>query len=958
MTLSAAHIHPLCRSRRSLRWLRTALLLLSYVLLPLGVWAQQRPARPGVPSSPTPAPAGAPTTASRPDTARTGADSLRVGVGGKRKGDIETTVKYQAQDSIRFNVQEKKAVLYNKASVNYGEMDLKAGIITVDYSQNILTAEGRPDSTGKVRDKPVFKDGDEAYQAGRIAYNFKSRKGKISEAITQQGEGYIHAEVVKKNELNEIYGLRGRYTTCNLEHPHFYINASKMKVIPRKQVVTGPFNLVIGDIPTPLGFLFGYFPSPGKSRASGVIIPTFGQAIDRGFYLTNGGYYWAVNEYIGLRVTGSVYSGNADAFGGWGINSDLTYRKRYSYDGRLDFSYTRRPINAILGTSDLSANSGVRRNIKPRTFWLTWNHTPTPRPGGGRFSASVRTGSPEYNQQSQLDVRNYLTPAFNSSVSYSKQLRNLPINYSLQATQDLNTITGTINLTLPDVTVGVQRQNFYRLLGLPTRDKFYEQFAVDYQFTSQNRFSNTLPARTLSNGLPLLGGSSAAQVIPVKVSNLGPLLRNYQTSLQHRFGISLGNYTVMRHFAVTPSVSYGESWFLQRLNYRYVPEAQAIRIDTTRGFYRVGNVSGGVALSTNLYGNVNFGKTKDGQARRIQAIRHRVAPSISLNGSPNNLANPNFYQPVYGDANGTVFGANRILTSAGVPFTESQFSRFQGFAGTGPGGGPVGQLSFSLQNQVEMKVRNDKDTTGGQPTKKVSLIDGFDFSTGYNFIAREFNLAPLNVSLRTQVAQKLNLLVSSTLNFYQRDSAGTLINKYLFEQATPKLARLDQASVNLSYQFDSNRRPGQPVSRAQRVAPVNDPVLGNPNQPDSYNDYLDFTIPWTLNASLGALYADPGPRLARAGLTRNRSWPTVSMNVSGEIKLTDKMRLTYTSGYDFVARKITISSINFFRDLHCWQISGGWIPNGQISGFNVTIGAKSALLQDLKLNRNRTFLNR
>lgn len=947
MTLSAAHIQTLCRSGRLLRLRRVLGLLTILCLLWGAVQAQQRPApvRPAPPAAPAP-----PVVVARPDTARAG-DSLRVGV--KPKGDIETTVKYQAKDSIRFNVQEKKAVLYNKASVNYGTMDLKSGIITVDYSQNLLTAEGRADTTGRVRDKPVFKDGAETYQAGRIAYNFKSRKGKIAEAITQQGEGYIHAEVVKKNELNEIYGLHGRYTTCNLEHPHFFLNASKMKVEPGKNVVTGPFNLVVGGIPTPLGFLFGYFPTPGKTRASGLIIPTFGQAIDRGFFLTNGGYYWAVNEYIGARVTGSIYSGNADAFGGFGVNADMTYRKRYAYDGRLDFSYSRRPATQILRTNDLNTSPNVRRNFKPRTFWLSWTHTPTPRPGGGRFSASVRTGSPEFNQQNSLDVRNYLTPAFNSSISYSKQLRNLPINYALQATQDLNTITGTVNLTLPDVTVGVQRQQLYRLLGLPTRDKFYEQFAVDYQFTGQNRLSNTESARTLAAGLPLLGGTTATRTVPVQLSNLGPLLRNAQTSMQHRFGISLGNYTVARHFAVTPSVSYNESWFLKQLNYRYVPEAQAIRVDTARGFYRVSNLSYGASMSTNVYGTVNFGKTK-----RIQAIRHRMAPSISLSGSPDYVANQNYYQQPYGSDARSVLLPGDLLNSAGVAYTATQFSRYAGFAGTGPGGGPVGQLGFSLQNQVEMKVRNDKDTTGTQPTKKVSLIDGFDFSTGYNFIADSLKLAPLSVSLRTQVAQKLSVLISGSLNFYQRDSAGVIFDKYLWEQANPRLARLDQASVQLNYQFDSNRRPGQPVSRAQRVAPANDPVLGNPNQPDSYVDYLDFSIPWTLNASLGALYSDPGPRPTRAGLVRARSWPTVAMNVSGEIKLTDKMRLSYTSGYDFVSRKITVTSINFFRDLHCWQITGSWIPTGQISGFNVTIGAKSALLQDLKLNRNRTFLNR
>ncbi|AYA38682.1 LPS-assembly protein LptD [Hymenobacter oligotrophus] len=927
MTLIGAHYQTLCRNRRAQPWLLLLglLLLLCSLSLP-AAWAQQRPGRT------TPA-------AVRPDTIRRTLDTVRVVT---RKGDIETTVKYQAKDSIRFNVQEKKATLYDKANVDYGDMSLKAGVITVDYNQNILTAEGLKDSTGRVRDKPVFKDAAETYQAGRIAYNFKTRKGKISEAITQQGEGYIHADVVKKNELNEIYGLRGRYTTCNLEHPHFFINASKMKVVPRKQVVTGPFNLVIGDIPTPLGFLFGYFPSPGKSRASGFIIPTFGQAVDRGFYLTNGGYYWAINQYLGLRVTGNVYSGSGVAFGGWGVNTDLTYRKRYRYDGRLDFSYSRRPAGQLLRSESVNTDPNIRRNFKPRTFWLSWTHTPTPRPGGGRFSANVRTGSPEFNQQNTLDVRNYLTPAFNSTVSYQKQLRNLPINYAVQAAQDLNTITGTVNLTLPDVTVGVQRQNLYRLFGLPTRGAVYEQFAVAYQMTGQNRLTNVEQARVLEAGIPLLGGEAQSRTIPVRFDNLRPFLRNAQTAVQHRFDVTLGQFSVLKHFSFTPTVNYGQTWFNKQLEYKYVPAARAVRIDTVRGFNVVHNLSYGASLSTNLYGTVNF---KPGG--KIQAIRHRLAPSINFTGSPNYQGSKRLFNEVtLGD----------LRNSSGQLFGTRNFSRYAGFPFAVPSGGRVSQISFGVQNQVEMKVRNKQDTTGNQPYKKVSLIDGFDLNSGYNFAADSLRLAPLSASFRTQVAQKLNLLVSSSFNFYQRDSTGRLIDRYLFE--TKRLARLDNAAVQLTYQFDSNRRPGQPGNRQQRMAPTNDPVLGNPNQPDSYIDYLDFSIPWTLNASLGALYQDPGPRLSRPDQPRPRAWATVAMTVSGEIKLTDKMRFSYNSGYDFVSNKITLTQLNFFRDLHCWQITGTWTPVGQIQGFSVTIGAKSALLQDLKLNRNRTFLNR
>ncbi|GAA4375734.1 putative LPS assembly protein LptD [Hymenobacter koreensis] len=869
-------------------------------------------------------------------------DSVRVGVGG-RKGDIETTVKYKAKDSIRFEIQNRIADLYRESSINYGDMSLDAARITIDYSKNIITAEGQADSTGRVQGRPYFKNGAEAYQAGRIAYNIKTKRGRITDAVTQQGEGYVHAEVVKKNELNEIFGRNGRYTTCNLEHPHFYINATKMKVIPGQKVVTGPFNLSIGDIPTPLGFLFGYFPTPGKTRASGLIFPTFGQAADRGFFLRNGGFYWAANEYIGVRVTGDIYSGALEQWGGFNVTTELSYRKRYAYDGRLGFDYAERPSQPLLRSDAVNTNPNTITRFTPRTFWLNWSHTPVARPGGGRFSANVRTGNPEYNFQNSLNERNYLTPAFNSTISYAKQIRNSPVNYNITASQDLNTQTGTINATLPDVSVGVARQYLYELLGLSSQGKWYEQLAAAYTFTGQSRFSNTEAARTLTNGVPLLGGTTTGRTLPISLNNLSPLLRNNQLSLNHRFDIALGSYPVLKHLNFTPSVSYGESWYLKRLDYTYVEAARAVRIDTLRGFNRVYNASAGASLQTNIYGTIVRKGT-----RKIQAIRHRLSPSLNYSYSPDFTKNENLY-----DLN--VLPAELIDPTTGKVYLNRDFSRFQGFGGNIPSGIEVNQISFAVQNQIEMKVRNSNDTTGTEPFKKVSLIDGLDFSSGYNFADTLHMRQGLAGSLRTQVAQKLNVIVSSAFSFYQRDTLGRDINKYLWQQANPRLARLNNASVNLTYQFDSSQKRRQPANAAP-LAPNNNPALGSPVPIDPYADYVDFTIPWTLSASANAFYQSPGP--VPRGQPMPRAWSAVSLNLNGQLKLTDKMRVGYSTGYDFISKQVSFTSLDFYRDLHCWQISGNWWPFGQRQGFNVTIGAKSSLLQDLKLNRNRTFLNR
>lgn len=874
----------------------------------------------------------------------TSPDSVRVAAGG-RKGSVETTVKYAAKDSIRFNVQEKKAILYDKASVDYGELNLKAAQITVDYSQNLLTAEGAKDSTGKVSGRPVFKNGSETYQAGRINYNFKTRKGKIAEAVTQQGEGFVHAEVIKKNEINEIYGRNGRYTTCNLEHPHFFINASKIKVIPGEKVVTGPFNLVIGDIPTPLGFLFGYFPSPSSTRASGLIIPTFGQSADRGFFLRNGGYYWAANDNIGVRLTGDIYSGNAQQFGGWRGTAEMQYLKRYRYNGLFSFNYSSQPNERILAPEGANTNPAFNQARSARNFQLAWSHSPVPRPNGGRFSANVNVSSNNYFRQNSYDPRQFLTPAFQSNISYSKQLRDLPINYSVNLSQSQNTQTGSMDFTLPDVTVGLARQYPYQWLGLTQQGKFYEQFAFSYTMTAQNRISNTRAAQQLEGGLPLIGGTTTSGIIPVNFNNLRPLLRNSQNGVNHQFQISLGNYPLFKYLNFTPAVSYSQLWYFKSLEYSYNRVAQAIRVDTVAGFNALHNVSGGASLNTTIYGLWSV------KGKKVEAIRHKITPSLNYQVAPaasERLYNrPDLPLGTLRDAQGRLYD-NR----------QYAFSRFQGFVYGIPNGQRQSQVSFSLQNAVEMKVRNTNDTTGTTPFEKVSLIDGLDFNLGYNFLADSLRLTPLSSTFRTQVAKKLNILLSATFDFYQRDTTGRTINRYLFDQpGNRRLTRLTNAALQLTYQFNPAQKPQRKSNIPREVAPTNDPVLGAPRVINPYEDYVDFELPWELNANFTAQYTDPGPRPTRLGYIRPRSLAAASLNMSGSLKLTNNLRVGYSTGYDFISQQVSFTSLDIFRDLHCWQITGNWRPFGFTKGYFVTIAAKSSLLQDLKLNRNRTFLN-
>ncbi|HEX8656385.1 MAG TPA: putative LPS assembly protein LptD, partial [Hymenobacter sp.] len=758
------------------------------------------------------------------DTTRTTRDSLQLPA--KPKGQIETTIKYAAQDSIQFDVTKKVARLYNKASVDYGDTDLKAALITVNYGNNTMQADGRLDTLKRrLEGRPVLKDKGGLYTASSIAYNFKSKKARVSEAVTTQGEGYVSASVIKRLPDGDINGEQGRYTTCNLEHPHFFIQAKKMKVIPGDKVVTGPFNLVIGDVPTPLGFLFGFFPMPSRNRGSGVIIPTFGQAADRGYFLTNGGYYFAPNDYIGVRLTGDVYAGNAQTFGGWGATADVSYLKRYTYQGNFNFRYSTRPSTQIIPRDAASTSQEYIRPPAENSFWITWNHTPVPKPGGGRFSASVNAGTRGFNRVNSIDVRRFVTAAFNSSISYSKQIRNSPINYDVRLSQAQNE-NGSMTFTLPDFSLGVARQFPYQWFGIQPGaggklGKVYEQFTVSYNLTARNELSNTVAPRTLSNGLPLLGGTTAETRIPFSVDNLGRLLRNGRNGMQHTFGIGLGSYSVS-HFQLTPSLNYGEVWYAQRLNYRFSPVAQAVRIDTTYGLYRINNYSGALSLNTTFYGTVVRRGT-----HKIQAIRHKVTPSLNYSYSPDFTQRSSVYpQPeLYGLRNqfNEVIPRDQLESVNGRnPYS---FNSYNGFIYGAPGGAKQSQVAFSLQNSVEMKVRDPSDTTGVNPFRKASLIDGLDFNIGYNFAADSLRLSPLGVNFRTQVARKLNLNSNASFEPYQRDSQGRPINKYLFEANPRKFLRLASASLGATYAF--NPTTGKKKSVVPRpVALPNDPSLG------------------------------------------------------------------------------------------------------------------------------------
>ncbi len=911
------------------RYLRGLLLLV--VLTHFSGWARaQTPGQPPVGAAIRP-PATLPATP--PDTLR-----VPLGRGGSNR-DIETTIVYSARDSIRLDAPGKVAYLYGDAQITYGTTHLEAELVKIEYGQNLVTAEGAPDSAGHLIGTPVFTDKGEQYEAQKIAYNFKSKKGKISEAITKQGEGYIHAEAVKRHGEKELYGLRGQYTTCDLPHPHFYIAASKMKVVPGEKIVTGPFNVVIADIPTPLGFLFGYFPTP-KTRASGIIIPSYGESPSRGFYLLNGGYYWAASRNVGVRLTGDFYT-----LGGWAARGDVQYRKRYKYDGSFQLSYLRNQTITRTGAGvDLNPTAVVRGADAIR---VNWSHRPVTRPGRGQFTANVDAGSSGfYRGQVNTTARNALSTSFSSNVSYSGQIRNSPFNYnvSAQQAQSFDPVSGStrMDFTLPALAFGMAQQTPLRWLALRTGRRIFNNLTVGYSLGANNQFSTVQqPGDRISGLRQVVGQPETARNLTIQGDGLGAILRNGAASVQHNLSVGLGTYS-FAHVNFSPSVSYNEQWQFERLTYAFDPNAQAVQILRERGLYRVYRYNYGVSATTRLYGMLRLPKTS-----RVEAVRTVFNPDVSYAYSPD-FGDPRFgyYQrDVRTDATGTLRTLPRL---AGVP-----------------GGGRSSNISFRLSSNVEAKLRPDPTDSTAQ-ARKVMLINQFSVNSSYNLLADSFKLAPFFTNLNTRLFNLIDVNAAAVLDPYQRDTAGRALDRYLLAAPGRRVARLRSASLNVSFAVNPAQRQRAP-STTQQAAQANvpgldgrptgfDPALAPVLTPGSAPlDYEVFDLPWTLNVGFGVNYVAPGPRGRIAG---QPLLATNTINIRGSVQLTRKWAIEYVAPFDIRTKQLVFPNVRVTRDLHCWILSAYWVPVGQFQSYTVNIGVRAAMLQDLKLTRNRSWYNR
>ncbi|NDK57016.1 putative LPS assembly protein LptD [Pontibacter fetidus] len=826
------------------------------------------------------------------------------------KGDIETTIKYSARDSIQLEANNKVVHLYGDAKINYGSMTLEAAYIQIDYEKNTLTATSVTDSSGKDIGVPVFVDGAETYSAKRIAYNYKTKRGRIAEVVTQQGEGFIHSEIVKKNEANEIFGLHNKYTTCNLAHPHFYINAGKIKAIPNDKVMSGPFNLVIGDIPTPLGFLFGLFPTPKNNRSSGVIVPSFGENSLRGFYLMNGGYYLALNDYIGASITGDVYS-----LGGYDLRLNADYNKRYSYRGNFGIEHTYFKIDeADVARSRSTGDIFDQIPDSRRTIFVRWSHSPVQKPGKGRFTASVNAGSSIHNQiTGNTRTADRLAASFNSSISYQKNIQNTPFSYTVKLSQGQNP-DGQMNFVLPDMNFSMSSISLYEALtkNTPT-GRWYEGITVGYNVNAKSTLSNRTE-RTAANfgGVDVIGGNDTIREI--SLNDFTTLWENGRRSATHNFDINLGSYKLFKYFTLSPGVNYSETWTDRKYTFRYDPDSNALDVDTA-GFGRVYDYSASASLSTNIYGTMYV------KGKRVEAIRHMIRPSVSY------IYKPDFGDPYFGFYQNLYVGEN----TNGQP----RYEMLRRFDSGVPGFGLQSALSFGITNNLEMKVKSKTDTTG-KAFEKVSLIDNFGIRGAYNFAADSLKMSQITMNLNTRLFKVVNIGFNSSFTPYESDSLGRPVDRYLLNGPGFKPARL----INAGLQISTNLNPQ--ARRTQTSTPNNLPTLTqkpNPFEPD----YVDFKIPWSLNIDYTLNFT--------RGLGSNPNTIANTVGVDGDVSLTDKWKIGYYASYDIIEQELSSARLNIHRDLHCWDMSISWTPFGYIRGYNLTISARSALLRDLKLTK-------
>ena len=807
----------------------------------------------------------------------------------KKKAVLDARIDYSAEDSLTFFLDNKDVFLYNKAKIDYDKMKLESGFMTVNFDTKTLFAEGVKDSTDTIAQAPIFKEGNAEYKSKELKYNFDTKQGLISNVFTKESDGYLHGEKVKKKDDRTMYISSGMFTTCdNEDHPHFGISFSKAKAITDDKIVTGPAWFSLMEIPLPVGIPFAYFPfTDGKK--SGFLMPSYGNAANRGYYLRNIGWYFAINDYIDLALRGDIYTNLSYA-----LNISSSYVKRYKYRGSIEFRYEDNHTG-LKNTPSYSSSSD---------FKFRWTHSQEAKSHPYRtFSANVNLVSSKFNQYT-TNVSDYFNNTTTSSIAFSTRFGSA-WSFTANLGESYNINSGAISLDLPSMTLSSIQFYPFRKKKSSGKRKWYEDISFSYRANLIN---------TIDTYDSLLTSSD--------------LIKNFRNGIMHSIPIS-SNVKILKHLNWTNSISYTERWYTNSLSKTYNPETDLIDKDTIYGFIANRNANFTSSINTRLYGMFTFKKGF------IKAVRHVINPSISFNYTPD-FSEPSLgFYDFYTDKEG-----KRVYYSK----TEN------GVFGSPPQGAS-GVISFSLGNNLEMKVPDKNDTVEGM--RKIVLLEAFNISSGYDLARDSVNWQPLRLTARTTLFKKLLINFSAAYTPYVLDSNGVLTNQLLWDKERRLFKKQNsQWTLNMSWNLNSKADHSQTTGDYHSPTEMQYSPFSNPNE--ILSEHVDFSIPWNL--TLGVNYSRLSSYIVSiAGYQTNQS---ATLTARGDLNLTEKWKIGFSSGYDFINKDFTYTSIDFYRDLHCWEMRMNWIPFGPRQGWNFSISVKAPMLQDLKYEKRNDFRNR
>ncbi len=834
-------------------------------------------------------------------------DSLESAQNQKKSNFIETQVVYNAQDSIILSSDSKKVYLFNKAKIVYGDIELEADYIEYDQEKNFVFARGVEDTLGNITGKPKFKEKNEEFVARTIKYNFKTKKGYIQEVFTEEEQGFLHSEETKKLEDNSFLLKNGKYTTCeNEDHPHFYLKMSKAKVIPNDKIISGPAYLVMQDIPFKfLGVPFGFFPNQSQ-YSSGIMIPKYGEESKRGFYLQDGGYYFGISDKMDLAITGDIFSR-----GSWGSDIQFRYKKRYKFNSNFHFTYAE----------FIQSEEGLPDYNKTKNMAIRWTHTQDPKANpNSNFKASVNYSTSEYDKFNSKSIEQLNTNTKQSNISYSKNWPGSPFRLNMDLKHSQNSKNNSIDLTLPVMTFNMDRQYPFRRKNATGETKWYEDIEIQYS----SKFEN-------------------------KISTIDSLLfketewADFENGFQHNIPLST-NFKILQYFNLSPRVEYTGILYPNYLEYSYIENVDTVTglssyelvqdtVSTVK-YAQMVTPSISLSVSPNIYGMYQM-KNPDA---KVIAVRHVITPSVSVS-----------YRPDLGSM------------VEGYYFTDSISSRDYSIFDNGiyrlpAAPGESGNISFGLNNNLEMKVRDYEDTTG-TGTKKIKLLESFRISTGYDLFDDSTNWDPISLNARTSMFEnKLSFQINGILDPYAiNQTTGSVYDEFMWNTKEGGFARLTSLDFSIDIKLNPSKDGSEGDGRGQNQSSMNqlDDRFSRTgeelnNIQDQVVTYVDFDIPWNLSANYKYSYSKRG--------LENTKRINQTMSISGNISITEKWKISFRTNYDLVANELSSTSINIHRDLHCWEASFNWIPIGRMQSYNFQINVKGSTLRDfLKYNKRKSW---